>query len=418
MSLAAQDPSVPSDPSPPPGPWRVLLTDHHKTLFHLVRDPRVEIQRAYDPERRPHLIVIAAPKLSATFDAPIRGLPPEAFAGAGLVIDATGKGAEPTPGFTGRLQEVLAERGLTEARCALVANNRNAALPGSNVRIFHYDYWMRRMFNEYRKKGIAKFELRLAHFRAREACRPRRFLSFNMTARRWKLMFLLSLLRDGLWDAGYISFGGFAHVDRPMGETLEEVAAGLLKTDGFEDLAVELRRFLPALQAKGRVLFGEIPRTQEGVMRKATDGNRIEEFDLSWFSATTETEMSGTKDYVTEKPFKALLNFQPQVILGNAGELRRLKAFGFRSFRPWIDESYDREPDPRRRFDMAYAEIRRLCALSEAEMAWMEQALADVLVANARKGLVDLPRRYREEWDPEIVTSLLALSPGATELPI
>ena len=410
--------AVPSGREQRPGPWRVLLADHHKTLFHVIRDQRLEIQRAFDPERPPHLIVIPCTKLSGTFDAPIRDLPPAAFAGAALILDATSKGNEPTLAFTRRLQQVLADRGIPEERCALVANNRGAALPGSSIRIFHYDYWLRRMFNEYRKKGIAKFELREAHFRARARRRPRRFLSFNMTARRWKLMFLLSLLRDGLWDAGYISFGGFAHVDLPMGDTLDEVAADLLKTPGFEDLASELGRFLPALDAKGRVLFGEIPHTAEGVMRKATDGDRVEQFDLAWFSATTETEMSGTKDYVTEKPFKALLNFHPQVIFGNAGELQRLRALGFRSFSPWIDESYDQEPDPRRRFDLAYAEVRRLCALDEAEMARLEHKLSKTLVANARWGLIELPRKYREVWDPEIVENLMALSPLGPKLPI
>jgi hypothetical protein len=239
-----------------------------------------------------------------------------------------------------------------------------------------------------------------------------------MTARRWKLIFLLSLLRDGLWDAGYVSFGGFDHVERPMGETLEEVSADLLQTPRFGDLASDLTPFLPALKAKGKVLFGPIPHTSDGVIRKATDGDRVEEFDLSWFSATTETEMSGSKDYVTEKPFKPLLNFHPQVILGNPGSLNRLRSFGFQSFSPWIDESYDQEADPRRRFELAYAEIRRLCATDEAEMARIEGGLAEILVANARWGLVELPDKYRKVWDPEIVTNLLALSPAAAELPI
>ena len=400
------------------GPWRVLLANERKSLFHVLRDDRIEVQLAYDPERPPHLIVIPCPKLSLSFDEAIRDLPREAFSRAVVVIDATGKGSEPTAGFKDYLHQVLAQRGIPQDRCAFVANNRRAALPGSNIRILHYDYWLRRMFGDFHKKGVAKFEQRQACYLARERHRPRRFISFNMTARRWKLIFLLSLLRDGLWDAGFVSFGGFDHVERPMGETLDEVASDLLLTEGFEDVAAEVAPFVPALNAKGRVLFGPIPVTADGVIRKATGDVRLEEFDLSWFTATTETEMSATKDYVTEKPFKALLNFHPQIFLGNPGALARLRAFGFESFSPWIDETYDLEDDPRRRFDLAYAEIRRLCAVDEAEMARMDDGLSEVLAANARWGLVDLPHKYRTVWDPELVTDLLRLSPEAADLPI
>ncbi|HEY5409354.1 MAG TPA: hypothetical protein VIJ94_01385 [Caulobacteraceae bacterium] len=395
-----------------------MLADQRKSLFHLVKDSRIEIQLSFDPERPPHLIVIPCPKLSKSFDESVRDLPPEAFAGAAVALEATGKGTEPSVEFMHCVQDFLAERGIPEERCAFVANNRRAILPGSSIRILHYDYWLRRMFKDFHKRGLAEFEFREANFRARGRHRPRRFLSFNMTARPWKLLFLLSLLRDGLWDAGYISFGGFAHVDRPMGETLDQVAAELLQTRGFEDLASDVLRFLPSLDAKGKVLFGQIPHTRQGVIRKATDGVRVEEFDLTWFSATTETEMSATKDYVTEKPFKAMLNFHPQVILGNPGALVRLRSFGFQSFSPWIDESYDQETNPRRRFELVYAEVRRLCAADEAEMARLEHELSEILVANARWGLVDMPRKYREVWDPEIVANLLALSPAASELPI
>ena len=401
-----------------PGPWRVLLADQRKSLFHLVRDGRIEVQLSFDPERPPHLIVVPCPKLSSAFDESVRDLPPEAFAGAAVALEATGKGTEPSVEFMHCVQDFLAARGVPEERCAFVANNRRAVLPGSAIRILHYDYWLRRMFKDHLKRGIAEFELRQAHFRARGRHRPRRFLSFNMTPRPAKLLFLLSLLRDGLWDDGHISFGGFAHVDRPMGETSGQIAARLLQTPGFEGLASDLVRFLPALDAKGKVLFGKIPHTAEGVIRKATDAVRVEEFDLTWFSATTETEMSGTKDYVTEKPFKALLNFHPQVIFGNPGALERLQSFGFQSFSPWIDESYDQEADPRRRFELVYAEVRRLCAADEAEMPRLEQGLSEVLVANARWGLVELPQQYRRVWDPELVGKLLALSPAASELPI
>ncbi len=120
--------------------------------------------------------------------------------------------------------------------------------------------------------------------------------------------------------------------------------------------------------------------------------------------------MSATVDRVTEKSFKALVNFHPQIIFGNAGALQRLRAFGFESFSPFIDEAYDEERDVRRRYDLAYAEFSRLCRLTDHELALMEQDLEGLLTANARRGLVDLPREYTDRRDPALISELMALS--------
>ncbi len=392
---------------------RVLLTSDLKTLFHLVQDERLEIHRAYDPALPPRLIVLACPKLDGGFAAPARELPPEAWRGAAVVLDASGKGSESNGKFVRRLQGFLAERGVPEARCALVTNNRRLTLKRSGVRVLHYDYWLRKMFGASPGQAAEDFERRLRRFRARQPVRARRFLSFNFTARRWKLMFLLSLLRDGLWDQGFVSFGGFARLQLARGGSLETAAADLLAAEGAGDLATELLPYLPELDAKGQVLFGRIPQTRDGVQRKATNAGRVPEFDETWFSATTETEMTASIDCITEKSFKAPVNFHPQVIMGNPGAMARLRAFGFHGFSPFIDEAYDQETDPRRRFDLAYAEIRRLCALDEAELARMERELSEVLIANARWGVVGLPEHYRRVVDPELVSSLLALAPPA-----
>ena len=415
MPIAPADPSIRRDSAP--GPWRILLTDPRKSLFHLINDPRVEILAAYDAQRPPHLIVVRCANFSEGLRA-ARALPQEAFLNAAVALDATGKGTQPEAGFMLRLGAFLETRGVAQERCAFLSNNRRLNLYGSKVRLLYYDYWLRRMYRSPHEWGDEEFQARHALFQARGQQRPRRFLSFNMTARTLKVLFLLRLMRDGLWNAGYVSFGGLHRIGRLVDPTPDQVRRSLLAAPGFEDMAAELVQLLPALDAKGRVLFGAIPHSPRGRVRKATAATHLAEFDLSWFSATTETEMSPDKDYVTEKPFKPLLNFHPQVIFGNCGALRRLRAFGFQSFSPWIDESYDDEPDPRRRFDMAYAQVQRLCAMDEAEMSRFDAGLREIVVANARWGLVGMPEQYRRVWDPELVSALLALSPAAKDLPV
>jgi hypothetical protein len=384
-----------------------------KTLFDLVADDRIEVQRAFEPERRPHLIVLPSSSLDRSFRKAAQSLPPEVWRAASVVFDGSGEGPVFSADYVRSVQRFAAERGVPEARCAFVTQNRKAELPGSTIRILHYDLWIRRLFSWTPEEGEALFQTALGRFRAREPERPKRFVSLNLTVRTSKLLFLLALIRDGLWDQGHVSFGGFEHLDAAKGRSVEEMRARLLAVDGFEDLSVELAPYLPVLEAKGPMLFGFVRRRPAGFLRKPTEAQLLAEFDGSWFSATTETEMSaGAVDRITEKSLKALMNFQPQVILGNAGALARLAGLGFQGFSDWIDEAYDREPDPRRRFDMAYGEIRRLCGLDEAALARMERDCAERLAFNARHGFVRLPAAYRKTYDRTIVSELLSLIRG------
>ena len=398
----------------PGEPLRVLVAYQDKTLFDVVSDARLEIQRAFDPARPPRMIVLPCSRLDRSFTQTAHTLPPEAWRDVAVIFDGSAEGQEPPGKYLRRLKSFIAERGLEEARCGFVTQNRRLNWRELEVRIFHYDYWFRRLFSWSQADGEAMFERGLERFRARPGRRPKRYLSLNFTARQEKLLFLLSLLRDGLWDQGHVSFGGFQHLERARGRSLDDIREELLQTPGFEDLAAGLVGRLPELDAKGPILFGKLkPRQGEFKgARKPLSSMIFAQFDQSWFSATTETEMAVKLDRITEKSFKALLNFHPQVVLGNPGTLGRLKAFGFESFAGEIDQSYDLESDPRRRFDMAYREIVRLCRMDEDELGRVEQRLSEVLIANARWGLVGFPQEYRKRWDPEIISSLLELLPA------
>lgn len=409
--------STPQSSSPSPGePVRVLIAYRDKTLFDVVSDPRLEIQRSFDPARPPRMIVLPCSRLDGMYVQTAEMLPPEAWRDVAVVFDGSAEGQQPPGKYLRRLKRFIADRGLEEDRCAFVTQNRSLSWRELRVPIFHYDYWFRRLFGWSEAEGEAGFERRLARFRARSEQRPKRYLSLNFTARSEKLIFLLRLIRDGLWDQGHVSFGGFEHLEKARGRSLEDVRAEMLRTPGFEALAGELVGLLPELDAKGQILFGKLAPRQDAYEgpRKPLGSMSFAEFDQTWFSAVAETEMSDKLDRITEKSLKALLNFHPQVLLGNPGSLARLKAFGFESFPGEIDESYDQESDPGRRFDMAYGEIVRLCRMDEAEMAKLERRISEVLIANARWGLVGFPQEYRRNWDPQIVSSLLALVPART----
>jgi hypothetical protein len=281
--------------------------------------------------------------------------------------------------------------------------------------VLEHDYWVWRFAAQFAHSGKTVLRERRADFQARAKTRERRFVSLNFTPRPTKALFLLSLIRDGLWEQGFISFGGFDQFERSSGQSRLQFARAMLRLDGFTDLAADLEPLLAQLDAYGQVLLGRIDREPGGahVHKSPLLDRKMVEYDRSWFSVVTETEMRPRRSRITEKPLKPLVNYQPLVSFGNPGSLQMLRELGFATFEEAIDERYDVEDDPRRRFEMAYAEVRRLCALDEAELARLEAALASKLEHNARWGLFDLPRTRRGEHDRALIDQILAATGGA-----
>jgi hypothetical protein len=64
--------------------------------------------------------------------------------------------------------------------------------------------------------------------------------------------------------------------------------------------------------------------------------------------------------------------------------LQILKQKGFKTFNPWIDESYDNEVNDHVRFDLIMKEIIRLNKLTHNELANMLLEMLPILLHNAK----------------------------------
>ena len=59
-------------------------------------------------------------------------------------------------------------------------------------------------------------------------------------------------------------------------------------------------------------------------------------------------------------------------MFGNVWNFKRLKRIGFKTFEPFIDESYDLEPNIQKRIDMVFDEVLKLVNKTEEEkLEWM-----------------------------------------------
>ena len=94
-------------------------------------------------------------------------------------------------------------------------------------------------------------------------------------------------------------------------------------------------------------------------------------YEDTYFSVVTETLCSPEFSQkgntlgraISEKTFKPILHHHPFMILGVPGVLKLLKQLGYKTFSPYIDESYDDEEDVSRRCYLITKEVERLCEL-------------------------------------------------------
>ena len=83
-----------------------------------------------------------------------------------------------------------------------------------------------------------------------------------------------------------------------------------------------------------------------------------------------------------EKIWKPIYNYHPFIILGTPHCLRKLKELGFKTFHPFINESYDEEINHGKRMSMIVDEIERLCKMDFEMLKDWYQNLSHILEYN------------------------------------
>ena len=74
--------------------------------------------------------------------------------------------------------------------------------------------------------------------------------------------------------------------------------------------------------------------------------------------------------------------FQPFIVLNSEGHMKQFRKLGFKSFHPYIDESYDKEKDPYKRFEMIKKEILRLNNMSMEQLHDWYWSMEEILIHN------------------------------------
>ena len=105
-------------------------------------------------------------------------------------------------------------------------------------------------------------------------------------------------------------------------------------------------------------------------------------YSRTFFSIVTESIFEDVSVFLDEKVWKPIYNYHPFIILGCPNSLKKLREWGFKTFHPHINESYDEEVNPGKRMGMIVDEVERLSSMRFDELKMWYKELIPILKYN------------------------------------
>jgi len=202
--------------------------------------------------------------------------------------------------------------------------------------------------------------------------RPKKFICWNRYMNRPHRLGLCYLaLKHNLLDDGFFSF-----LYSPEDNTKDLLARIVDDNNGY---AEKIDSLLPYQLDTHHLEYEELGRFF------TVTNNKKDLYLDSYLHIVSETEFDqpGTP-FMSEKTWRPILNLQPFIHVGNNLALNKIKELGFKTFHPFIDESYDLEADPRKRFQLIEQEIVKFNNLSLEEIHNWYYSIKDRLIHNQK----------------------------------
>jgi hypothetical protein len=214
--------------------------------------------------------------------------------------------------------------------------------------------------------------------------RQKHFVSTNNRARGHRTWLLFIFSKNNLLDKGYISYlvnnndsdnqYSLKEVERDIRHIYEEY-----EPEGLPDEDT-IKEFYKKLPIECDTKSDTLIQTRESNI--AIQGVLLH----SYFNVVTEAEYGFGDNFLqsvflTEKIWKPILAYQPFIIVTNSYYLKALKELGFKTFSPFIDETYD-EVHGYEKLKLIEVEINRLCNMSIEEIDKWYWEMEDILVYN------------------------------------
>jgi hypothetical protein len=181
----------------------------------------------------------------------------------------------------------------------------------------------------------------------KDKIRNKRFLCFNRTMKPHRYMIAYLALKYNLLEKNTFSF---INPNEMNAESIYNCLLSYVNTTKLNEIALIIYNLMPY----------EIDTQHLSINEKREFGNENNKKELyldTYLHLTSETRFEGNWVFFSEKTYRPLMNLQPFIYIGNHRALQKLHKMGFKTFHPFIDESYDLEEDPKTRMYMIEKEI-------------------------------------------------------------
>lgn len=203
--------------------------------------------------------------------------------------------------------------------------------------------------------------------------RSKKFLSFNrVMTRPHRLAICYTALKHNLLNDGLFSFLYGAN-----DSTSDFLAQLIDKDDNFDNMVRRIKELVP--------YHIDTHHLDEGGLRSfyTVTNNKKDLYEGSYLHITSETQFdSASTPFFSEKTWRPILNLQPFIYVGNYRALNKLHTLGFKTFHPFIDESYDNEPNPKKRFALIEQELLKFANMSIEQIHDWYYSITDILIHN------------------------------------
>lgn len=142
---------------------------------------------------------------------------------------------------------------------------------------------------------------------------------------------------------------------------LPECKTSISKTVNAETYQFKNLKFAPSD-------FEFLKHIVENVVSAASSANyEFQDFNNTAISVVLETIFDDPRIHLTEKILRPIACGHPFILAAGPASLEYVKSYGFKTFDPWIDESYDSEPDSSVRLEKIIASMKKIQSLSAVE---------------------------------------------------
>lgn len=201
------------------------------------------------------------------------------------------------------------------------------------------------------------------------------FLCLN---RRWRLHrpVLVALLNNkNLLEKGYVSLGS-----NDQNLDWNSVYDNLLQTNQDNTVLYDI---LKEDKNKNTSLGYLTLDSEDFEYKQPNLVQTLDPYYMSFMSVVTETYFYDFDTlFLSEKTFRPIAYLQPFIIVSIPNTLEFIKELGYKTFHPYIDESYDKELDDCKRMLMIVNEIDRICNMSQQELKKLSIAVKDICYHN------------------------------------